>query len=60
MCKSLNEYCSLEEAVRYASKDKSEECKEEKCATNASRRNDVVKESRSIQDDVLDDRDSRD
>jgi len=59
MCKSLNEFCSGEEPVRYVSMDKSEECKEEMRATNAARRNGVVKESRSIQDDVLDDRDRR-
>lgn len=59
MCKSSNEFCSVKEPERYVSKDKSEECKEEKRATNTVKRNDVAEELRSIQDDVLDDRDRR-
>lgn len=57
MRKSPNVFCNGEEPERFLTKDKSEDCIEEKRVTNAARRNDEVKESRSIQDDVLDDRD---
>ena len=52
-------HCIIEEPERNILRDKLEEYKEEKHSTNAVRRNDVVTESKIIQDDALDDRDRR-